>query len=92
MTKRPSLADSMKAFAEPAPDPVVRGEPPVAGHVVIPRPAGKFYAKSREGMKRLLTPIEPAMHKRLKMLAIKQDCTLEALTRKALEDYLTRYD
>ncbi len=43
-------------------------------------------------MKRLLTPVEPALHKRLKILAVQQDTTLEALTRAALEAYLLQHD
>ncbi len=90
MTKRPSLASSMKALKEDvAPDPValvakVREEHP-------PAPP-KFHAATREGMKRLLTPVPPELHKRLKMLAVKQDTTLEALTRAALENYLSKHD
>ena len=78
MTKRPSLASSMKALEEPAPDPLARPVKPAAG--------------TRVGMKRLLTPVEPALHKRLKILAVQQDTTLEALTRVALEAYLLQHD
>lgn len=88
--KRPSLATSMKALKEDvAPDPVAlvakaRAEPAAA--------SPKFHAASREGMKRLLTPVPPELHKRLKMLAVKQDTTLEAMTRAALESYLSKHD
>jgi hypothetical protein len=89
--KRPSLASSMKALKEDvAPDPVAlvakaRQESAAA-------PLSKFHAATREGMKRLLTPVPPELHKRLKMLAVKQDTTLEALTRAALESYLSEHD
>lgn len=89
--KRPSLASSMKALKEDvAPDPVAlvakaRQESAAA-------PPLKFHAATREGMKRLLTPVPPELHKRLKMLAVKQDTTLEALTRAALESYLSKHD
>ncbi|BDV33707.1 ribbon-helix-helix domain-containing protein [Methylocystis iwaonis] len=43
-------------------------------------------------MKKLLTPIEPEMHKRLKMLAVRHETTLEALTRAALAAYLSKHD
>jgi hypothetical protein len=43
-------------------------------------------------MKRLLTPVPPELHKRLKMLAVKNDTTLEALTRAALESYILQHD
>lgn len=91
MTKRPSLASSMKAFKEDvAPDPlalVAKAREPAAP---IPAPQ-KFHAATREGMKRLLTPVPPELHKRLKMLAVSQDTTLEAITRAALESYLLQH-
>jgi len=94
MTKRPSLASSMKALKEDvAPDPVAlvaKAREPVAP---TPAPASpqKFHAATREGMKRLLTPVPPELHKRLKMLAVSQDTTLEAITRTALESYLSQH-
>jgi len=84
--KRPSLASSMKALKEDvAPDPAVliakaRGEAP------------KFHAATREGMKRLLVPVTPQLHKRLKIAAAERDTTLEALARAALEAYLSQHD
>lgn len=94
MTKRPSLASSMKALKEDvAPDPVAlvakaRREPAASD---TPPPPPKFHAATREGMKRLLTPVSPELHKRLKMLAVSQDMTLEAVTRAALESYLSQF-
>ncbi len=91
MTKRPSLASSMKALAENnAPDPVAlvakaREAAPVP--VAPPRAA----TSTRAGMKRLLTPVTPELHKRLKMLAVSQETTLEAITREALESYLLQH-
>ena len=92
MTKRPSLASSMKALAEDTrPDPVAiiarAKEPPPP----FPKEKGKG-AATRVGMKKLLTPIEPEKHKRLKMLAVRQDTTLEAVTRAALDEYLSKHD
>ncbi len=93
MTKRPSLASSMKALKEDvAPDPVAlvaKAREPAAAPVPAPQ---KFHAATREGMKRLLTPLPPELHKRLKLLAVRQDTTLEALTRAALESYLSQHD
>lgn len=89
--KRPSLASSMKALKEDvAPDPVAlvakaRQEPPAA-------PPLKFHAATREGMKRLLTPVPPELHRRLKIRAAEQDTTLEALSRGALEACLSPAD
>jgi predicted transcriptional regulator len=91
MTKRPSLASNMKALAEPtAPDPEAlvakaREERPP----FIERKT--FHAATREGMKRLLTPVEPELHKRLKLLAVQQETTLEAITRAALMEYISKH-
>ena len=86
MTKRPSLANSMKALAEnTAPDPVALVARGRGGEGKAVKPAA-----TRAGMKRLLTPVEPQLHKRLKMLAVQQDTTLEAVTRAALEAYLVK--
>ena len=84
MTKRPSLASSMRALAEDtAPDPVALVAK--ARESVI---TAKTAPATRAGMKRLLTPVTPELHKRLKMLAVSQDTTLEAIARTALEAYL----
>jgi predicted HicB family RNase H-like nuclease len=81
--KRPSLASSMKALKEDvAPDPVA-----LVAKAREQSPS-KYHAATREGMKRLLTPVSPALHRRLKIRAAEQDTTLEALTRAALEAYL----
>jgi hypothetical protein len=94
MTKRPSLASSMNALREDvAPDPVALVAK--ARDAAAPTPAAvppqKFHAATREGMKRLLTPVPPELHKRLKMLAVSQETTLEAITRAALESYLSQH-
>jgi predicted transcriptional regulator len=52
----------------------------------------KTPGKTREGMKRLLIPVPPDLHKRLKMLAASQDTTLEAIIRVALEGYVAAYE
>jgi len=86
MTKRPSLAESMKGLQEDvAPDPV-------ALVAKAREPAAPVKAASRKGMKRLLTPISPALHKRLKMIAVSEDTTLEAITRTALEAFVSQHD
>jgi hypothetical protein len=89
MSKRPSLATSMKALAEDTtPDPMAL----TAKSTGAPAPGIAKPAATRAGMKRLLTPVAPELHKRLKLLAVKQDTTLEALTRAALESYLSQHD
>ncbi len=89
MTKRPSLADSMRSFAEPAQPIPIPVSPPTPAPAPAPA-AGR--AKSRAGMKLLLTPVEPSIHKRLKLLAVQQDSTMEATVRAALLKYLEQHE
>jgi hypothetical protein len=91
MTKRPSLAETLKSFSEPIrPNPVAPSQAP---HVVIPaEPEPKGRAKTRAGMKLLLTPVEPSIHKRLKLLAVQNDKTLEDIARAAFAEYLGRHE
>ncbi len=49
-------------------------------------------AKSREGMKLLLTPVEPPIHKRLKILAAQRDTTMEMIVKAALVEYLEKHE
>jgi len=92
MTKRPSLASNMKALAEPTtPDPVALVARAKEEHSPAPAECKAFHAATREGMKRLLTPVEPSLHKRLKMLAVQQETTLEAITRAALAEYVAKH-
>jgi hypothetical protein len=51
-----------------------------------------YHAATRDGMKRLLIPVEPALHKRLKRLAVDQEMTLEAMMRAAAEAYLSEHE
>jgi predicted HicB family RNase H-like nuclease len=72
--KRPSLASSMKALKE-------------STESAAPAP---YHAATRDGMKRLLIPVAPALHKRIKIRAAEQEMTIEALARAALEAYLSQ--
>ena len=95
MTKRPSLAASMKELHEDvAPDPVAlvaKARETASAPAPEPEPQ-KFKAATREGMKRLLVPVTPALHKRLKMIAVSEETTLEAITRTALEAFVSQHD
>jgi hypothetical protein len=87
MTKRPSLAESMKAVAA-GPTPAT----PMPGVVIsqVWEPVDKKAARTRVGMKRLLTPVAPNLHRQLKQIALDQDTTLEAVVRAALETYVSQ--
>jgi hypothetical protein len=45
-------------------------------------------AASRLGLRILVTPVEPTLHRRLKVLAAASDRTLEATCRLAFEQFL----
>ena len=83
--KRPQLAASMNALKRDAPDPLA-----LVANARAPTP--KATAATREGMKRLLVPLVPALHKRLKIAAATNEKTLEAMAREALEDYLSKHE
>jgi hypothetical protein len=63
MTKRPSLAESMKAMATPAAS-TARPEPPPEA-APAPAEAKKFHAATRAGLKKVTTEIKERI-KRLK--------------------------
>jgi len=89
MTKRPSLAESMKMFSEPG--PTIQMQPKDVS-ASSQQQEKKYYAATREGLKRLLVPIEPKIHKQLKLFAIQNDRTLESITREAIQEYLEKHD
>lgn len=89
MTKRPSLASSMKSLSETTvPDPVA-----LVTKSQTPSPdkpsskTGKRYA----GMKTMLIPVPPEHHRKLRMIAIQRDgWTLERTVQDAIEQYIDR--
>jgi hypothetical protein len=89
MTKRPSLAESMKAMATPAAS-TARPEPPQEA-ALVPGEAKKFHAATREGLKKVTTAVEPHRHKQLKRLAVDHDKSVEDLLREAIDDLLAKY-
>jgi hypothetical protein len=78
-SKRPSLSESMKSLSQ---DPTPVPETPIA------KPAKPPSVTARAEMKKLLIPVEPSLHKSLKLLAVQQDRTLEDVCRVALRSYL----
>jgi len=75
MSKRPSLAESMKSIAdEPRPAPV----------------ASKGRAKSRLGKKMILVPLDPEMHLKLRHRALDEGQTVEAFVQAAIAAYLSK--
>lgn len=89
MTKRPSLASSMKSLSETTtPDPVALVAKSQTPSSDKPSPkGGKRYA----GMKTMLIPVPPEHHRKLRMIAIQRDgWTLERIVQEAIEQYLDR--
>lgn len=90
MSKRSSLAESMKA---------VGVQTPPAASIVEPTPApapdraeGKrYHAATRAGMKRVTVVVEPEDHRRVKRLSADTDRSIEDLMREALADLLAKY-
>jgi hypothetical protein len=101
MSRRPSLAESMKAMASaPSDAQPLRGSAEVEARE-LPRPAPtggsaevearKFHAATREGLKKVTTAVEPAKHKQLKRLAVDSDKSVEDLLREAIDDLLAKH-
>lgn len=94
MSKRPSLAESMKQAIAPAPTTaaVVTAPPvaPVPADEPAARPQG-FYAATRAGKKKVTAALSPAAHKQLKGLAVERESTTEALLGEAINDLFIKY-
>ncbi len=85
MTKRPSLADSMRKLEPPAPAPAT---------TTLPREAAEprgYYAATRAGRKKVTAALEPEAHKQLKILATEQGKTVEDLLREGISDLFRKH-
>lgn len=96
MTRRPSLAESMRQAAQPAAPP-----PTPATNTKEPRKAlraeqnaggARFHAATRVGKKKVTANLPPAKHKLLKALAVQRETTTEALLDEAIGDLFTKYN
>ena len=87
MTKRPSLADSMKALSETTvPDPISLV---AKNQVPPPEKSSPKTGKRYEGMKTMLIPVPPEIHRKLRMIAIQRDgWTLERTVQDAIAKYV----
>ena len=94
MSKRPSLAETMRqavAASDPVPAPPA---PPAPAQVNPPEPSSRergFYAATRAGKKKVTATLVPADHKRLRQLALERDATTEALLTEAISDLFAKY-
>jgi hypothetical protein len=93
MSKRPSLAESMRQ-AVTAPEPAPSAAPPSPAPAALPPPSkGQvgFYAATRVGKKKVTATLAPTDHKRLRQLALERDATTEALLSEAISDLFAKY-
>ena len=93
-TKRPSLAESMRAVAvelpaivgaKPPPEP----QPQARATTSLERPEG-FYAATRAGKKKATATMSAEAHRQLKMLAVEQG-GIEKLLTEAINDLFRKY-
>lgn len=92
MSKRPSLAESMKAVGAQTltlAAPIVEST-----HAPVQdRAEGKrYHAATRAGMKRVTVVVEPEDHRRVKRLSADTDRSIEDLMREALADLLAKHN
>lgn len=99
MTKRPSLAETMRQVVV-APDPQPVKPPPVrlveeAAPPAVPAPTAPgprpYFAATRVGKKKVTAALSPAAHKQLKSLAVEHDTKSEALLSEAIRDLFSKY-
>lgn len=98
MTKRPSLAETMRQVAvTPDPQPVkppavrlVEEVAPPAVPAISPGPR-PYFAATRVGKKKVTAGLSPAAHKQLKSLAVEHDTKSETLLAEAIRDLFSKY-
>ena len=92
MSKRPSLAESMKAVGAQTPPPAA----PIVEATPMPAPdraeGKRYHAATRAGMKRVTVVVEPEEHRRVKRLSADTDRSIEDLMREALADLLAKHN
>ena len=96
MSKKPSLAESMRQAAQAStPPPTVVASTPTspkaASKEMASKPAAAFHAATRAGKKKVTAPLTPEDHKRLRHLALDRDVTTEALLVEAINDLFAKY-
>ena len=92
MSKRPSLAESMKAVGAQTPPPAA----PIVEATPMPAPdraeGKRYHAATRAGLKRVTVVVEPEDHRRVKRLSADTDRSIEDLMREALADLLQKHN
>jgi len=88
MSKRPSLADTMRQAAQTE----LAVHTPAHRPTSKPSAAGEFHAATRVGKKKVTANLTPPTHKLLKTLAVQRETTTEALLSEAISDLLSKYN
>lgn len=93
MSKRPSLAETMRQVAvTPDPQPVKVAKPRVVEEPAPPpAPRPPYFAATRVGKKKVTVALSPAAHKQLKSLAVELETKSETLLAEAIRDLFTKH-
>ena len=99
MSKRPSLAETMRQVAvppelqpaKPIPVKLVAAATPEPGATSAAPAARPYFAATRVGKKKVTAALSPAAHKQLKSLAVEHDTKSEALLAEAIRDLFSKY-
>jgi hypothetical protein len=92
MSKRPSLADTMRNAVQSAPDLPIQPRFRARTYAEEKADSRRFHAATREGKKKVTGNLPPSIHKLLKALAVERETTTEALLAEAILDLLTKYN
>ncbi len=79
MSRRPSLAESLKAVERAPAKAAAQG-----------RGRKPYFAATRAGLKKVTVTLEPSVRKALKRLAVETDTSMEDLLRQAIADLLAK--
>lgn len=97
MSKKMSLAESLRQAVQEGEPPLSVTAPVVTAPEAAPEPAAPrasaagSQAATRAGMKKATAVLSPDDHKRLRHLALEQDATTEALLMEAITDLFKKY-
>jgi hypothetical protein len=94
MSKRPSLAETMRHAVEAQPEPTTEADlrQPRRTQAEKAPLAARFHAATRKGKKKVTGNLAPSTHKLLKTLAVQRETTTEALLAEAVGDLLVKYN
>jgi hypothetical protein len=81
----------MRQVVQTQPEPPAEVEPKQPQRTGKPA-AGRFYAATRMGKKKVTGNLPPSTHKLLKTLAVQRETTTEALVFEAVGDLLAKYN